>query len=39
MRYLNFFSHDALKIARRRYQHSAVGRDVLVKILSHLAQM
>ena len=37
MRYLNFFSHDALKDLRVGvYQHSAVGRDVLVKILSHL---
>ena len=37
MRYLNFFSHDALKGWRVGvYQHSAVGRDVLVKILSHL---
>jgi phosphomannomutase len=37
MRYLNFFSHDALKGLRIGvYQHSAVGRDVLVKILSHL---
>lgn len=37
MRYLNFFSHDALKGMRVGvYQHSAVGRDVLVKILSHL---
>ena len=37
MRYLNFFSHDALKGLRVGvYQHSAVGRDVLVKILSHL---
>ena len=37
MRYLNFFSHDALKGMRIGvYQHSAVGRDVLVKILSHL---
>ena len=37
MRYLNFFSHDALKGFRVGvYQHSAVGRDVLVKILSHL---
>jgi phosphomannomutase len=37
MRYLNFFAHDALKNVRVAvYQHSAVGRDVLVKILSHL---
>ena len=37
MRYLNFFSHDALAGLRVGvYQHSAVGRDVLVKILSHL---
>ena len=37
MRYLNFFSHDALKGLRVGvYQHSAVGRDVLVKILSGL---
>ena len=37
MRYLNFFSHDTLKGLRVGvYQHSAVGRDVLVKILSHL---
>jgi phosphomannomutase len=37
MRYLNFFPHDALKNMRVGvYQHSAVGRDVLVKILSHL---
>ena len=37
MRYLNFFSHDALAGVRIGvYQHSAVGRDVLVKILSHL---
>jgi phosphomannomutase len=37
MRYLNFFAHDALKGLRIGvYQHSAVGRDVLVKILSHL---
>jgi len=37
MRYLNFFPHDALKNVRVGiYQHSAVGRDVLVKILSHL---
>ena len=37
MRYLNFFSPEALKGLRIGvYQHSAVGRDVLVKILSHL---
>ena len=37
MRYLNFFSHDALTGLRVGvYQHSAVGRDVLMKILSHL---
>jgi phosphomannomutase len=37
MRYLNFFEHDALRGVRVGvYQHSAVGRDVLVKILSHL---
>jgi len=37
MRYLNFFAHDALSGVRIGvYQHSAVGRDVLVKILSHL---
>ena len=37
MRYLNFFANDALKNVRVGvYQHSAVGRDVLVKILSHL---
>ncbi|HEX7652052.1 MAG TPA: phosphomannomutase [Verrucomicrobiae bacterium] len=37
MRYLNFLPHDALKGVRVGvYQHSAVGRDVLVKILSHL---
>ena len=37
MRYLNFFNHDALKELRIGvYQHSAVGRDVVVKILSHL---
>ena len=37
MRYLNYFRHDALKGLRVGvYQHSAVGRDVLVKILSHL---
>ena len=37
MRYLNYFSPDALRGMRVGvYQHSAVGRDVLVKILSHL---
>lgn len=37
MRYLNFFAHDALRGVRVGvYQHSAVGRDVLVKIFSHL---
>jgi phosphomannomutase len=37
MRYLNFFPPDALRGMRVGvYQHSAVGRDVLVKILSHL---
>jgi phosphomannomutase len=37
MRYLNFFAPDAMKGVRVGvYQHSAVGRDVLVKILSHL---
>jgi phosphomannomutase len=37
MRYLNFFNHDALSGLRIGvYQHSAVGRDVLVKIFSHL---
>jgi phosphomannomutase len=37
MRYLNFLPHDALKGLRIGiYQHSAVGRDVLVKIFSHL---
>ncbi|MDR3459250.1 MAG: phosphomannomutase [Verrucomicrobiae bacterium] len=37
MRYLNFFRHDALRGVRVGvYQHSAVGRDVLVKIFSHL---
>ncbi len=37
MRYLNFFEHDALKGLRVGvYQHSAVGRDVMVKVLSHL---
>ena len=37
MRYLNFFAHNALQGMRVGvYQHSAVGRDVLVKILSHL---
>jgi phosphomannomutase len=36
-RYLNFFDRDSLKGFRIGvYQHSAVGRDVLVKILSHL---
>jgi len=36
-RYLNFFAPDALQGLRVGvYQHSAVGRDVLVKILSHL---
>jgi phosphomannomutase len=36
-RYLNFFGRDALKGLRVGvYQHSAVGRDVLVKILSSL---
>ena len=36
-RYLDFFAPDALKGLRIGvYQHSAVGRDVLVKILSHL---
>jgi phosphomannomutase len=36
-RYLNFFDHNALKGSRIGvYQHSAVGRDVLVKILSGL---
>lgn len=36
-RYLNFFERDALKGFRVGvYQHSAVGRDVLVKILSGL---
>ena len=36
-RYLNFFDRDALKGLRVGvYQHSAVGRDVLVKILSGL---
>ncbi len=36
-RYLNFFAPDALQGVRVGvYQHSAVGRDVLVKILSHL---
>jgi len=36
-RYLNFFERDALKGLRVGvYQHSAVGRDVLVKILSGL---
>jgi len=37
MRYLNFFEPDALQGVRVGvYQHSAVGRDVLVKILSHM---
>ena len=37
MRYLNFFAHDALHGLRAGvYQHSAVARDLLVKILSHL---
>ncbi len=37
LRYLNFFEHDSLRGLRAGvYQHSAVGRDVLVKILSHL---
>ncbi len=37
MRYLNFFAHDVLHGVRIGvYQHSAVGRDVLVKIFSHL---
>jgi phosphomannomutase len=37
MRYLDFFGHDALKGLRVGvYQHSTVGRDVLVKILSGL---
>lgn len=37
MRYLNFFAPDALRGLRVGvYQHSAVGRDVLVKTLSHL---
>jgi phosphomannomutase len=37
MRYLNFFAPNALHGLRVGvYQHSAVGRDVLVKILSHL---
>ncbi|MGC9941191.1 MAG: phosphomannomutase [Verrucomicrobiota bacterium] len=36
-RYLNFFEHDALSGWRVGvYQHSAVGRDVLLKILSGL---
>ena len=36
-RYLDFFGRDALKGLRVGvYQHSAVGRDVLVKILSSL---
>jgi phosphomannomutase len=37
MRYLDFFGHDALNGLRVGvYQHSAVGRDVLVKILAGL---
>ena len=37
MRYLNFFEPDSLRGLRVGvYQHSAVGRDVLVKILSGL---
>ncbi len=37
MRYLNYFAPNALTGWRIGvYQHSAVGRDVLVKILSHL---
>jgi phosphomannomutase len=37
MRYLNFFPPDALRGLRIGvYQHSAVGRDALMKILSHL---
>ncbi len=37
MRYLNFLPHDALQGLRVGvYQHSAVGREVLVKIFSHL---
>jgi phosphomannomutase len=37
MRYLNFFAPDSLRGIRIGvYQHSAVGRDMLVKILSHL---
>ena len=36
-RYLNFFGRDALKGLRVGvYQHSAVGRDLLVNILCHL---
>ena len=36
-RYLNFFGKEALQGLRIGvYEHSAVGRDVLVKILSHL---
>ena len=36
-RYLNFFDHDSLNGFRIGvYQHSAVGRDVLVKILAGL---
>ena len=37
MRYLNFFAPEALRGSRIGvFQHSAVGRDLLVKILSHL---
>ena len=37
MRYLNFYARDALHgVSVGVYQHSSVGRDVLVKILSHL---
>jgi phosphomannomutase len=37
MRYLDFFVHDALRGMRVGvYQHSAVGRDMLGNILSHL---
>ena len=37
MRYLNFFEPDSLRGLRVGvYEHSAVGRDVLVKILSNL---
>ena len=36
-RYLNFFGRDALTGLRIGvYEHSAVGRDVLVKLLTHL---